>query len=189
VLETYSDFADLDDKEHTALKALLGGRLGRFADQNGYRSDDGGDFQSATGTDCSWSNCGSDKCPPGTQTLGAEQYCGMKEGKAQHQKLCCPLANTPKKCRWSTGTTGIKGFECRGTCHDNEIPVASSTEPYIEGTHLSCFWGSAQFCCEGSQNLKDVCGWTDKCLDFNGGKVPKNDPCGKGVSSIPTSSS
>jgi len=49
---------DLDDKEHNALKALLGGKLGIFADKNGYdptfREDD--DWDSATGNACGWSS-------------------------------------------------------------------------------------------------------------------------------------
>jgi chitinase len=48
---------DLDDTEHTALKALLGGKLGTFATQNGYdpnySEDD--DWDSVTGNSCAWS--------------------------------------------------------------------------------------------------------------------------------------
>jgi chitinase len=48
---------DLDDTDHTALKAVLGGKLGTFATQNGYdpnfKDDDGWD--SITGNDCTWS--------------------------------------------------------------------------------------------------------------------------------------
>jgi hypothetical protein len=48
---------DLDDKQHTALKAVLGGKLHTFASQNGYdpnfKDDDGWD--SITGNDCTWS--------------------------------------------------------------------------------------------------------------------------------------
>lgn len=172
--------ADLDDKKHTALKALLGGELGIFAKQNGYdpNANDDSDFESITGTDCTWSDCGSDICPVGTQSVGAQQYCGMKDGSAQRKTLCCPLNKTPKTCRWSKGTGGIDGYECRGVCKDNEIPIASSTEPYIDDKHLSCYWGSAQYCCEGTQSVSDVCGWTDKCMDFNGGAEPKSKPCG-----------
>ncbi|OAL43395.1 hypothetical protein IQ07DRAFT_593170 [Pyrenochaeta sp. DS3sAY3a] len=171
---------DLDDKKHTALKALLGGELGIFAKQNGYdpNANDDSDFESITGTDCTWSDCGSDRCPVGTQSVGAQQYCGMKDGSAQRKTLCCPLNKTPKTCRWSKGTGGIDGYECRGVCKDNEIPIASSTEPYIDDKHLSCYWGSAQYCCEGTQSVSDVCGWTDKCMDFNGGAEPKSKPCG-----------
>jgi chitinase len=175
-------FADLDDTQHTALKALLGGKLGIFAEQNGYdpNANDDGDFESSTGSDCAWSDCGSDRCPTGTQSLGAQQYCGTNDGKAQRQTLCCPLAKTPKTCRWSRGTGGIGNFECRGTCKENEIPVASSTEPYIDDQHLSCFWGSAQFCCESTieKKVSDVCEWTDKCVNFGSGTEPKGNPCG-----------
>jgi chitinase len=172
---------DLDDTSHTALKALLGGKLGLFAEQNGYdpNINDDGDFTSVTGTDCEWSLCGAgDRCPAGMNSLGAQQYCGMVGNKAQRQVLCCPLAKTPKNCRWSRGTGGIGNFECRGTCKDGEISVAASTEPYIEDQHLSCFWGSAQFCCEGTKKVEDVCGWTDKCVDFTTGAEPGGNQCG-----------
>lgn len=173
--------------KHTALQALLGGKLEIFAKQNGYdpKANDDGDFESAIGTDCVWADCGSDRCPTGMQSAGAEQYCGMKENNAQKSKLCCPLAKTPKKYRWSGGQAGSLGFECRGTCHDGEIPVASSTEPYIDGSHLSCFWGFAQYCYEGTLSVADVCGWSDTCVDFNGG-TPKSNQCGG--ERIPTSS-
>ena len=83
---------DLDDTDHTALKALLGGKLDVFAEQNGYDSSaiDEGDFGSATGTECAWSSCGTTSCGAGYQSAGAQQYCGMRDGKAQRQTLCCP---------------------------------------------------------------------------------------------------
>ncbi|RYN58904.1 hypothetical protein AA0114_g1804 [Alternaria tenuissima] len=169
---------DLDDTDHTALKALLGGKLDVFAEQNGYDSSaiDEGDFGSATGTECAWSSCGTTSCGAGYQSAGAQQYCGMRDGKAQRQTLCCPLKSTPdpKKCRWSGGQQGIEGFWCSGACHDGEIPVVSSTEPYIDDEHLSCWFGFAQYCCESSTGgVNDVCGWTDECLNLKDGR-PQN---------------
>jgi chitinase len=172
---------DLDDTEHTALKALLGGKLDIFASQNGYDPSalDEGDYQSATGTECDWSTCGSESCGAGLQSAGAKQYCGMKGNDAQKQVLCCPIKSTPdpKQCRWSGGQSGILGFECKGTCHADEIPVVSSTEPYINDSHLSCFWGFAQYCCKGSSSNSNACEWSKTCVDFNGG-TPKNNQCG-----------
>lgn len=123
--------------------------------------------------------------------LGYQQYCGSNGGKAQKQNLCCPFAKTPKTCRWSKGTGGLDGYECRGACKSNELVVASSTEPYIDDKHLSCFWGSAQVCCEGTKTVEDVCEWTTKCMDFNGGVEPKSKPCGGKWDGmfVPTSSS
>jgi chitinase len=100
----------------------------------------------------------------------------MRDGKAQRQTLCCPLKSTPdpKKCRWSGGQQGIEGFWCSGACHDGEIPVVSSTEPYIDDEHLSCWFGFAQYCCESSTGgVNDVCGWTDECLNLKDGR-PQN---------------
>lgn len=85
---------DLDDKDHSALKALLGGKLGVFADQNGYdptfSEDDG--WESVTGGSCDWSKCGQSKCGPGMRDAGAEQYCGIgKDKSVLKQTLCCPV--------------------------------------------------------------------------------------------------
>ncbi|KAJ6287495.1 hypothetical protein J3E71DRAFT_358329 [Bipolaris maydis] len=176
---------DLDDTDHTALKALLGGKLDIFADQNGYNPSaiDQGNFASATGTECKWSSCGTTSCGAGYQSAGAQQYCGMRDGKAQRQTLCCPLKSTPdpKKCRWSGGQQGVEGFWCSGTCRDGEIPVVSSTEPYIDDEHLSCWFGFAQYCCESSTGgINDVCGWTSECLDLKNGR-PANSNTLKGV--------
>jgi hypothetical protein len=48
---------DLDNKDHDALKAVLGGELGVFAKQNGYdptfTEDDS--WESVTGSSCDWS--------------------------------------------------------------------------------------------------------------------------------------
>jgi chitinase len=46
---------DLDDEKHSALEALLGGKLGKFADQNGYHSNNDSDWSSVSGNQCGWS--------------------------------------------------------------------------------------------------------------------------------------
>jgi chitinase len=102
----------------------------------------------------------------------------MRDGKAQRQNLCCPLKSTPdpKKCHWSGGQQGAEGFWCSGACKDGEIPVVSSTEPYIDDQHLSCWFGFAQYCCESSTGgINDVCGWTTECLGLKNGRPTNSD--------------
>jgi chitinase len=139
----------LDDTDHTPLKAFLARKLDTFTEQNGYDSSaiDQDDFASATGTECAWSSCCITSCGADYQSAGAQQYCRMRDGKAQRRSLCCPLKSTPdpKKCRWSGGQPGAEGFRCSGARHDGEIPVVSSTEPYIDDQHLSCWFGFAQY--------------------------------------------
>lgn len=101
-------------------------------------------------------------------SVGAEQYCGVKDDQAQQQALYCPIKATPKKCRWSGGENA---FFCSGACHNDEIPVVSSTEPYIDGGHQSCYSGFAQYCCKSKQTLQDVCRWTEKCADIKNKSV------------------
>jgi chitinase len=75
------------------------------------------------------------------RAAGAEQYCGLdKDGKAMRQSLCCPLRSTPDPdtCDWA-GEGG--GFACSDACSDGQIAIASSTEPYINDSHMSCFVG------------------------------------------------
>ncbi|OAK93414.1 hypothetical protein IQ06DRAFT_236443, partial [Phaeosphaeriaceae sp. SRC1lsM3a] len=174
---------DLDDKDHSALKALLGGKLGVFADQNGYdptfSEDDG--WESVTGGSCDWSKCGQSKCGPGMRDAGAEQYCGIgKDKSVLKQTLCCPVKSTPDPdtCDWA-GEGG--GFECSAACADGEIPVASSTEPYIKGSHKSCFFGVAQYCCKGRKSLEETCGWTDQCVELKNGKPKDGGLTGNGA--------
>ncbi|KAG4436704.1 hypothetical protein IFR05_007818 [Cadophora sp. M221] len=56
---------DLDTKSHDALKALSGGQLNKFAKQNGVQNITD-DWQSVSGTQCVWSECGSLDCPGGS---------------------------------------------------------------------------------------------------------------------------
>ncbi|ORY04392.1 hypothetical protein BCR34DRAFT_572769 [Clohesyomyces aquaticus] len=171
---------DLDDREHSALQALLGGKLGTFSQQNGYDPTFGenGTWEGATGNSCGWTSCGSDKCSAGTRSAGAEQYCGVDgDGKAKRQTLCCPLKSTPSPdtCDWA-GDGG--GFECSAACPDGSIPIASSQEPYIQGSHKSCFLGVAQYCCKGKSSLSEVCGWTSSCTKLSKGKPKDTSVCG-----------
>ena len=164
---------DLDDKKHTALQALLGGKLGRFAKQNGYdpTRNNGTGWDSITGNQCSWTSCGQEDCGTGTVSIGAQQYCGMKDKTPQKQTLCCPLAAAPAQCHWS-GDQSL--YFCTSACNSSEVSVASSQEPYVQGSHQSCFQGFAQYCCKAKQTEEDVCGWTDKCVDVKDESVCGN---------------
>jgi chitinase len=120
------------------------------------------DWTGTTGNQCAWSGCGS-SCGPGTVSAGAQQYCGLKNGDAQRQTLCCPIKAAPKECRWSGSQ---KLLWCSSACGNDEIPVVSSSEPYIDDEHQSCFSGFAQYCCKSTSKLEDVCGWTKECNDI-----------------------
>jgi chitinase len=156
---------DLDDVEHTALKALLGGELGKFAGRNGYDPLGGGDnWDSVTGNQCGWTPCGQEGCGAGWVDIGAEQYCGLDSSKnAKKQTLCCPIKAAPAKCSWSAHQ-GI-WWSCSSACEADEISIASSTEPYIEGDHMSCSSGFASYCCESTQDTNKLCSWTEQCVD------------------------
>jgi chitinase len=120
-------------------------------------------------------------CGPGLRASGAEQYCDVDDkGKALKSTLCCPIGTTPAPdtCRWSTGSGGIGGFICSGACKSDEIIVASSKEPYVNGEHLSCFSGFAEYCCKGSIPLDKSCGWTSKCTKIKNGHPEDSKVCG-----------
>ncbi|KAF2733512.1 hypothetical protein EJ04DRAFT_468282 [Polyplosphaeria fusca] len=155
---------DYDDKKHSALAALLGGKLGKFAKQNGvdpnWNRTEG--WEGVTGNQCSWTKCGTEECGPGMLSTDGQQYCGVKNGKAQKQTLCCPIKAAPAKCDWSGS---LSDFVCSSVCPDGKIAVASSQEPYVNGEHKSCWSGFAQYCCESEGDIEDICGWTNKCVD------------------------
>lgn len=115
---------DLDTRNHDALAAVLGGKLGTFKGQNGVTSTSESGWTAATGNDCTWSRksiiyiqtayqqstndipeCGDSSCGVGRTNAGAQQWCGSKKGTQLTQDLCCPTANTPdpKTCEWDIG--------------------------------------------------------------------------------------
>ena len=108
-------------------------------------------------------------CGRGLISAGVTQYCGpgYDGSPPLTSTLCCPVGEVPdpNTCRWSVGFQGLLGLTCSGTCDSSEIAVATSTDPYVEGSHLSCFGGFAEYCCKGTFPLSDVCSWTSKCVD------------------------
>jgi hypothetical protein len=108
-------------------------------------------------------------CGTGMISAGATQYCGpgYDGGPPLKQTLCCPLSEVPdpETCTWRVGYQGLLGLTCSGSCESDEVSVASSTEPYVDGQHLSCFSGFAEYCCKGTFPINDVCSWTSSCVD------------------------
>jgi hypothetical protein len=78
---------DLDDREHNALKALLGGKLGTFAQQNGYDptfSDDDS-WEGITGNACSWSSKISLKVEDATQISNRDSRLRSRQVQCRFQ--------------------------------------------------------------------------------------------------------
>ncbi|KAF5852879.1 hypothetical protein GGP41_008338 [Bipolaris sorokiniana] len=153
---------DLDDTQHTALKALLGGKLGTFATQNGYdpnySQDD--DWDSVTGNSCTWSDCNK-SCGPGTRSAGAEQYCGVdKDGKAQPRR-------TPKL---------VSGLE--EEVDSNAIALVTLAQfLLLPAVNRTLAGHTNRVSSDSERPIDDVCGWTTECVSLKNGK-PKDGVCG-----------
>ncbi|ORY01574.1 hypothetical protein BCR34DRAFT_592200 [Clohesyomyces aquaticus] len=166
LLELFIWAIDLGDTKHSALQALLGGKLATFNRRNGYDPANNGSFRNTTtGNQCSWCDCGTESCSTGMVSIGAQQYCGMNGNDPQRQTICCPFDAAPKECRWA-GNQSLEYF-CTSSCDNDEIPVVSSVDAYIgdSPSHQHCFSGFAQYFCKAKQAAGDVCAWTDKCVD------------------------
>jgi chitinase len=119
-------------------------------------------------------------CILGMYNAGASEYCGpgSNGGPSLTQTLCCPFGSVPdpETCTWRVGAQGLLGLSCSGSCQSDEVSVATSTDPYVNGQHLSCFSGFAEYCCKGTFPIDDVCSWTSSCVDIvssgTGGSTP-----------------
>jgi hypothetical protein len=116
---------DLDDRQHTALDAVLWpSGLGKFDNQNGVGSRPTQEWNSGTDNQCDWSgmflladslrhsdsnidanaDCGK-TCSGNTQNALKDPVQCYTGGEKKFQQLCCPLNATPNPglCRWSVG--------------------------------------------------------------------------------------
>ncbi|KAH9211348.1 glycosyl hydrolases family 18-domain-containing protein, partial [Leptodontidium sp. 2 PMI_412] len=178
---------DLDTLEHDALKALLGGELGIFTEQNGIRPGSlFDDWVPAASTRCEWSECGSKSCPVEMRGATAEEWCGKEGGVDKTRLLCCPTRSVPDPATCDWELRKISGFHMRvigltlesqpGTCPVGRIPVMTSTDPWYKSGHISCLLGgTAPYCCDEVNNGEGgvIC-YEDKekCIEINSAGQP-----------------
>lgn len=176
---------DLDTKQHDALRALLGGKLGIFRGQNGVRDTITDDWDSVSGTACVWSDCNSAICPAGFISAKAEQWCHIDTVGAT-QVLCCPVNNTPdpNTCHWDIGGYPKGSPICPGSCASDQVSVATSSHPMIDGSHTACFIsGKAQYCCDISRTKTTpvVCTQQPECISITNGQPESGYSCPTGM--------
>jgi len=154
---------DLDNNNYDALAAVLDGRggLGAFRAQNGVGPSSSTDWQPADGT-CHLSECsGSSACTGDYISVGSQVKC---DNDNEHRWVCCPRNNAPdaKTCRWRASIaswSGVKSAPCVDTCNTDEILLAQSAW-YIEDGQgdKKCSSGTAQYCCDTTENANQACG-------------------------------
>lgn len=138
---------DQDDKDHSALYALVD--QGKFADSNGVGSFKNWD---AATSSCYWSDCSTSN--PTCRTRGTlPNGHQVKCAGGGHKTLCCPLDHQPdpKSCRWAGGK-GLIFLDCQASkCNDDEVTIEESDYYWNNGDSW-CYKGTAKYCCKGVSN-------------------------------------
>ncbi|KAM7184016.1 glycoside hydrolase [Rhypophila sp. PSN 637] len=149
-----------DTAENDLLKAVLGGKLGRFKDKNGVHSDVDKFGDDNVGPDqCVLSRCDG-KCTPGLIEIGSVR-CDSVDGRLPRKKICCPIgaAYNPNYCKWRAnkdtlwcgGVTSV--LKWKNKCEKDEDHVGRD---------------DADYCCAQEREDPD-CGAGRNPLDVNDG--------------------